>query len=72
MINIKKMSERIGCFLENISKWIVFVIFTAFVSLLFWKSISGTSRIIPEEHVFYLDDSVLVNVILLGLFLIIG
>lgn len=64
--------EKIGNIGEKTAKWVVLGIFSIFIMLLFWKSISGTSLINPEEHVFYLEDSVLVNVILLGLFLAIG
>ena len=66
---VTKKVEKIG---ENASKWIVLGIFSICIIILFMQSIFSTSVIDRQEHVSYLNDTVLINIILLALILGIG
>lgn len=67
-----KAIKQLGKIGEKASKWVVLGIFSISSILLFVLSIFSTSIINRKEHVSYVNDSVLLNIILLVLILLIG
>lgn len=67
-----RVIERVREIGEKAAKWLVLCIFAVCIFILFWQSMVSTAVIDRKEHISFVDDSVLFNIIFLGLFLAAG
>lgn len=71
-MKISKITENVIRIGDKAAKWLVLGIFSVFTIILFCHSMLSTSVIDRKEHITYVDDSVVINILLLVLLLAVG